>query len=170
MLLYKQMNRNTFEQITAKVHNERYSARHSWKNMILRCTNPACLGYKNYGARGISVCSDWLKFDNFYRDMGGRPTELTLERINNKKGYFLSNCKWATRKEQQNNTRRLKLFLALGPGEQIEASRYQSGFADKWSLARCSISSCLHNCKRYQSHKGWIFDLLIPVEEYLANV
>jgi hypothetical protein len=74
-----------------------------WKNMLTRCNNPANEAYQYYGARGITVCPDWHKFENFLADMGEPPKGLTLERIDNDKGYYKENCKWATITEQRNN-------------------------------------------------------------------
>ena len=76
-----------------------------WDSMIQRCLNQNHKSYKNYGGRGIKVCNKWLKFENFYKDMGKIPKGLSLDRIENNKGYYKSNCKFSTRKEQQNNTR-----------------------------------------------------------------
>lgn len=76
-----------------------------WQNLKDRCLNPKNPAYKNYGGRGISVCKRWMKFENFYADMGARPKGLTLERINNDDGYKPSNCCWATRKAQSINRR-----------------------------------------------------------------
>jgi len=78
----------------------------SWAHMLQRCTNINDKDYHNYGGRGIKVCSTWFDFNNFYKDMGDKPSiSLTLERINNEEGYNSDNCKWATRKEQANNKR-----------------------------------------------------------------
>jgi len=79
---------------------------HSWAGMIQRCTNPNNTAYKNYGSRGISVCKKWMKFENFFADMGERPQTLTLERINNDLGYFPENCCWDTRIAQARNRRK----------------------------------------------------------------
>ncbi len=73
-----------------------------WSSMKRRCQTPKDTAYPYYGAKGIKVCKRWQKFENFYEDMGDC-NGLTLDRIDNKKGYFRSNCRWATRKEQARN-------------------------------------------------------------------
>ena len=77
----------------------------SWQSMVQRCTNPGNRDFKNYGGRGIRVCDRWKAFPNFYADMGDRPEGLTIERIDNDKGYSPGNCKWVTCFEQNQNQR-----------------------------------------------------------------
>ena len=74
-----------------------------WSGMIQRCFNKNNHKYNIYGARNITVCKSWLKFANFYRDMGECPPHHTLDRINTNGIYKPSNCRWATQKTQQNN-------------------------------------------------------------------
>lgn len=76
-----------------------------WIEMRQRCDNPNNKAYVNYGGRGITVCERWMRFENFLEDIGPRPPGLSLERINNDFGYCKENCCWATRSEQNNNSR-----------------------------------------------------------------
>jgi len=84
--------------------------------MIQRCNNKNIPMYKNYGGRGIKVCDEWLKsFKSFYSAMGDRPSKLhTIERRNNDGGYNPENCVWATRTDQQNNTRSNRMVYYEG--------------------------------------------------------
>lgn len=94
-----------------------YSA---WGTMLSRCTNPRADGFKDYGARGIQVCERWNRgdgkrsgFECFLLDVGPRPTRRhSLDRIDNDRGYEPTNCRWATKRQQNLNrrmTRRIKL-------------------------------------------------------------
>jgi hypothetical protein len=81
--------------------------------MIQRCTDTKWTRYADYGGRGITVCERWRTFENFLADMGDRPTEKTLDRIDNDKGYEPGNCRWATALEQANN-KRSTVFVTIG--------------------------------------------------------
>ena len=74
-----------------------------WVHMIQRCINPKNERFSNYGGRGIKVCKKWMKFENFYKDMGETPNKHSIDRINNDGNYCKKNCRWATNKEQARN-------------------------------------------------------------------
>lgn len=79
-----------------------------WQDMKARCEKRYSTSYKNYGARGISVCEDWHNFESFrsWAMNNGYTDELTIDRIDNDGDYEPSNCKWSTYKEQAVNKRR----------------------------------------------------------------
>jgi hypothetical protein len=78
----------------------------AWSAIKDRCYNINTKEYKNYGARGITVCNEWMDFTNFYNDMKDTyQTGLQLDRINNDQGYNKNNCKWSTPQENSNNKR-----------------------------------------------------------------
>ena len=94
-----------------------------WLKMKTRCQNPDYHSYKNYGARGISVCERWNRFETFYADMGSRPgAYYSLERIENNGNYEPGNCRWATKKDQANN-RRTSRFLTYN-NERLSISQW----------------------------------------------
>jgi len=122
----------------------------SWTSMKSRCNNPNDPSYKDYGKRGITVCSRWLNkkngFENFFKDMGKRPgKEYSIDRINNNLGYYKENCRWATKKQQGRNTRSNRLILyndknqcmsALEEEYNIKHSTLQQRLNNGWSIKR----------------------------------
>ena len=101
------------KEIVSKHKFSRTRFYYNWTSMKQRCSNKKNKKYNYYGSKGIRVCKRWMKFENFKDDMyqsylehikkfKGRNT--TIERMNSKGNYELKNCKWATYKEQNNNT------------------------------------------------------------------
>lgn len=79
----------------------------TWCNMKQRCYNEKRKDYQYYGGRGIKICDRWLdSFENFYTDMGPRPSiDLSIDRLDVDGNYEPENCKWATCAEQLRNRR-----------------------------------------------------------------
>lgn len=86
----------------------RWRTYRKWASMCARCYNPSHPAYPYYGGRGILVCQEWVGrggFDRFLDHMGDAPEGLTLDRIDNSKGYEPGNCRWASWKDQAANRR-----------------------------------------------------------------
>jgi len=81
-----------------------------WKAMQTRCFNRNTKVWPRYGGRGITVCDRWMKFENFYADMGDPPAGFSIERVDNNGNYNPSNCKWIPLGEQAlNQSRTIKI-------------------------------------------------------------
>lgn len=85
-----------------------------WSNMIQRCTNPKHDWYSRYGENGISVCDEWKRFDAFHSwaMSNGYSDSLSIDRIDNSKGYSPNNCRWATPQEQTDN-RECSIYISF---------------------------------------------------------
>jgi hypothetical protein len=81
----------------------------AWIQMKLRCKN-----HPHYRLKNIKVCERWIKFDSFLEDMGARPDECGIDRIDNSKGYSKENCRWATKIQQMNNQSKNIFVSAFG--------------------------------------------------------
>jgi hypothetical protein len=88
-------------QINAKTYN-------SWNAMHQRCYNPKHPSYIYYGAKGITVCEEWHSYNNFLLDMGTRPENMTIDRIDPAGNYNKQNCRWASVSIQARNKKHLK--------------------------------------------------------------
>lgn len=97
----------------------------SWSSMCSRCSNPNDPSYPDYGARGISVTKPWRdSFESFLNDMGERPQETSIDRIDNRFGYFAANCRWADKFQQARNRR--KAIRMRFPTATMELARRES--------------------------------------------
>jgi hypothetical protein len=87
-----------------------------WQTMRLRCYEPTNAAYKDYGARGITVCDRWLESPaNFLADMGQKPSPAhELDRRDNDQGYSAENCRWVTRSLNDRNRRSNRMIEYLG--------------------------------------------------------
>jgi hypothetical protein len=111
-----------------------------WKSMKARCYNPNDKQCADYGGRGITVCDEWRDdYSRFLADMGSRPEGLSIERINNDLGYSKDNCKWATRTEQMNNTRRSRFVIFQGETMTIPQMARRTGVDYDLLLERITL-------------------------------
>jgi hypothetical protein len=106
----------------------------AWTDMNRRCYNRASNNFHNYGGRGISVCERWRNsFEAFRDDMGPRPAGMSIERIDNDGNYEPGNCRWATRSEQNRNTRQNRLVTFNNE------TRCVSGWAEILKISRWAV-------------------------------
>jgi hypothetical protein len=103
----------------------------TWQSMKARCLNSNNPNFADYGGRGIKVCDQWMhNFNQFAKDMGERPVGYSIDRINNDGDYTPQNCKWSTRKEQQQNRRITHKITIEGKQYFISDIAHQYNF--KW--------------------------------------
>lgn len=101
-------------------------------NLKQRCYNPKSTFYKNYGGRGITVCDEWLNSEMYdgrstkgwiafknWALSNGYADDLTIDRIDNSKGYCPENCHWVTMRTQQNNRRSNRLVTYKGKTQSL---------------------------------------------------
>lgn len=132
------MKNNTFSKKHGKSLTRPYRL---WSKMMSRCYKKYDREYMSYGGRGISVCKRWHDFVNFYADMGDRPNDKTLDRIDNSKGYSPDNCRWATIKQQNNNRRNNTIIEYLGRKMTLQQ------WADLTNIKAGTISNRIKNLK-----------------------
>lgn len=129
-----------------------------WCDMKARCYDKHRMYYYLYGGRGITVCREWREFENFIRDMGEPPTQKhTIDRIDPNGNYEPSNCRWATMKEQANNTRSNRMITHKGETRTMsqwadEAGMSSDNIKDRlnklgWTVEK-ALSTPLNKCKK----------------------
>lgn len=117
----------------------------SWLNMKQRCLNKSNPRWASYGGCGIKMTGRWLRFTNFLTDMGERPKDKTLDRFPNPFGdYKKSNCRWATRSEQQNNMRVNRVIKYRGKRQSVAC------WANELKLNKSTLAKRLS--------RGWSID------------
>jgi hypothetical protein len=116
----------------------------SWENMINRCDKGSKQQQNSPLYSSVDVCPQWKSFEGFYKDMGDRPHGTSLDRIDNSKGYFKENCRWATRQEQQQNLR-TNVWLEFNGEKKV---------LSEWSRVKgIPLTTLLYRLKR-----GWPLD------------
>jgi len=124
-----------------------------WTKMMQRCANPANAKYPIYGGRGIKVCERWLEFGNFLEDMGEPKAGLSIDRIDVDGGYEKENCRWATAKEQANNTRVNVIVELDGERMTLKQAAEKAGVRYKlfWKYVQkrnLSVTEAISRCKK----------------------
>lgn len=112
-----------------------------YRRMIDRCYNSKHKNYSRYGGRGITVCSDWLSNRSLFFDWAkahGYDENLSIDRIDNDKGYFPDNCRWVTKRDQSNN-RNNTLFVTID-GETKAATEWARQFGVNPSVFRSRLN------------------------------
>lgn len=103
----------------------------AWEAAKQRCLNPAAPEYCNYGARGITFAEEWVHdFLAFFRHIGKRPAGLSIDRIDNDKGYQPGNVRWATTKQQFYNRRNSVLVTHLGETLSLKDWAVRTGISE----------------------------------------
>jgi hypothetical protein len=113
-----------------------------WTHIISRCTNPKNRAWKNYGGRGIAVCDRWRNsFEAFIADMGEKPSGMTIERVDNDRGYEPENCVWLKPSLQNRNRRTTKLSLeaAAEVRKRLAGGETLDSVAAAFSVCRSTI-------------------------------
>lgn len=103
----------------------------TWCDMRYRCFDEKAEQYKNYGARGITVCERWMSYEYFLADMGEKPPGLTIDRIDNDGNYEPSNCRWATAAEQRINQRTVHWLSYDGYSKPLRNWAKQFGMSEQ---------------------------------------
>ena len=137
----------------ATTHNKSKSIEYkTWRSIINRCTNTKIKEYKNYGGRGIKVL--WKSFEDFYADMGDRPPNSWIERINNNGNYEKNNCKWVSPKENLKNKRTCKIWII--DGKEFETSTDAARFLNvNPSVVIRGCNGFTRGGKKYAPRKNW---------------
>lgn len=130
-----------------------------WQHMKARCQKAHDPEYRNYGARGITVCKRWHSFQSFIADMGHRPSpDHSLERKNNNKGYSPDNCIWALPIVQSNNKRTNRMLEHEGKSQSITLwardKKLNPRTISKRLWSGWSVSQAL-NCPAPTDKAGW---------------
>lgn len=126
----------------------------SWSGMKTRCLNPNNFKYKDYGGRGITICPRWFKFDNFYKDMQGSWEEgLSIDRVDNSRGYYKENCQWSNDFQQANNKRNSRVLTYNGVSKTLsewarDLGLNQSTLSMRYHTYRWSVEECLTQRRR----------------------
>ena len=123
---------------------------YTWQSLKDRCLNENNKQYVDYGARGITVCKEWQEsFTFFLNDMGRKPfPRAQIDRIENNKGYYKSNCRWTTSTVNNRNSRQTKLSMDIARSIRKDYATLkctQAYLARKYKISRSAIKQVVAN-------------------------
>ena len=126
-----------------------------WKDMKGRCNRPTSARYYTHGARGITVCEEWLSFEPFYEWAmeNGYQDNLTLDRIDNDGNYEPSNCRWVTMEVQGNNRRTNRLVEYGGEEMTISELSKKTGVLNATLRSRLNRGASIETATYQKTYK-----------------
>lgn len=124
-----------------------------WIDMKARCLNPNCRNYKNYGGRGISICEEWMVFENFakWSIENGYKKELSIDRIDNDGNYEPSNCRWTTKSVQNMSMRHKNTSGYVGISRHSISDRWYGRIKVDGKCIYTGMSSDIHEAARMRN-------------------
>jgi hypothetical protein len=131
---------------------------HIWRGMLRRCHDPHAITAKHYLGRGITVDPQWETFEQFYHDMGPRPSSAhSIDRLDNNGPYSAENCRWATQKQQMQNCRTSFRLTCYGHTRSLH----------EWS----DITGIPVRTLRRRKKKGWsdVQTIMTPLNQRLSS-
>ena len=146
------------------VKDKYYRKLHSiWTSLRTRTNNKKCEAYKDYGGRGIDS-DDFKYFCDFYKyalpllkdsEKENNTFNLSIDRIDNNKGYSIGNIRFVTMYIQSRNRRTNRKCVGISPNGEIYYFKVISDFAKQHDLCNSCITMCLK--RKQDNHKGWTF-------------
>lgn len=147
------LNREVLITHGESIDNKTTKEYRAFRHILERCYKATHESYANYGGRGIKVCDRWRNsFENFLTDMGRAPSSKhSIDRKENDGNYEPGNCRWATKKEQQNNTRSCKMLSYKGKTQTL------SNWCSELNLRYSTIRSRIYEY-------GWTLDEALQIK------
>ena len=127
----------------------------AWHAMKQRCLNPKNQFFHHYGGRGITLCDRWHGFAAFLEDMGVAPHGLSLDRIDNDRGYEPGNCRWTAQKDQMRN-RRTNVFIEF-QGERLTVQDWSRRTGIAFTTLRTRMKA------------GWPVERVLSTQRFATN-
>ena len=145
------LNTERSKEANSKHNLARSKVYKAWINMKARCFNEDDKSFKDYGAKGITVCTRWLEFENFIEDIGQPKRGQSLDRIDNTKGYYKDNCRWATDIEQMRNRSTSRIITVDGVEyDSIVIASEELGLTVSTIRGRCKSDNFENYSQRYK--------------------